>query len=303
MHKFCCTVVIIIVLSCLIFSDFIAVIQCVPTNPSINVPYSANAPNLDGQWTNSTEWTDASEYKLSNQGSTAYFRAKQNSSYLFILVDFVSDQTGSASDSISTFDYCGLFFDVSNDGGLYPKSDDYLLSHYYISSTDKSGLQTYVSQGTGLNKAGNNWKQLDTPQGFILERGFSSANDPYQESKNHRIYEASIPLTFFEGNITGFYLFVRDANSGKLLEFPNGAGGTSTRSDSMADSIAPAPEKWGNLLFNQSSVSPTPTSSGGLSPTPNSTPILSISTNEIILIVMIIIGIAIVGLIFSQKKK
>jgi hypothetical protein len=302
MRKFCYSFVIVVMLSFLMFSSFVTVIQCNTLNASINVPHSVNSPAIDGQWTTNTEWADASENKLTDQGSTAYIRTEQNSTYLFILIDFVSDQTGSPSDSISTFDYCGLFFDLANDRGLYPKSDDYFLSHYYISTTGKSGLQTYISQGTGLNKT-DNWKTIDTPQGFILERGFSSVNDPYQESKNHRIYEASIPLTFFDGNITGFYLFVRDANSGKLLEFPNGAGGTSTRSDSMADSIAPAPEKWGNLLFNQSSISPTPTSSGGLSPTPNSTPILSISTNEIILIVMIIIGIAIVALIFSQKKK
>ena len=308
MHKFCCIVVILIVLSCLIFSDFIAVIQCVPTNPSINVPYSANAPNLDGQWTSSTEWTDASEYKLSNQGSTAYFRAKENSSYLFVLVDFVSDQTGSASDSISTFDYCGLFFDVSNDGGLYPKSDDYFLSHYYISSTDKSGLITYVSQGTGLNKEDNNWKKIDTPQGFSLDRGFSSINDPYENTKNHRIYEASIPMAFFNANITGFYVFVRDANiglglGGTLLEFPIGAGGKSTRSDSMADVIAPAPEKWGNLVFNQSSNGPTPIPTPTIAPTPTSKSVLDLSTNEILLIIMVVIGIIIVILLISKKPN
>jgi hypothetical protein len=289
------------------FSDFIAVIHCVPTNPSIDVPHSSNAPNLDGQWTTSTEWTDASENKLTNQGSTAYIRTKQNSTYLFILVDFVSDLTGSASDSISTFDYCGLFFDVSNDGGQYPNSDDYFLSHYYISTTGKSGLQTYVSQGTGINKTDENWRKIDTPQGFILERGFSSANDPYESSKNHRIYEASIPMSFFIDNITGFYVFVRDANAGlgggTVLEFPIGAGGKSTRSDSMADVIVPAPEKWGNLIFNQSSNSPTPTSSQSSTPMPTSAPVFSISTNEVLLIVMVVIGIIIIILLISQKKR
>jgi hypothetical protein len=308
MGKFCFTVFIVILLSLLMFSDLTAVIQCVSTNPSINVPYSANAPILDSQWTTSTEWTDSSEYKLSNQGSTAYIRAKQNSSFLFILVDFVSDQTGSASDSISTFDYCGLFFDVSNDGGLYPKSDDYFLSHYYISSTSKSGLITYISQGIGLNKEGNNWREIYTPQGFILNRGFSSINDPYESTKNHRIYESSIPLSFFNGNITGFYVFVRDANTGlglggTLLEFPIGAGGKSIRSDSMAYVIAPAPEKWGNLVFNQSSISPTPVYTPTLAPTPTSKAMFDLSTNEVLLIIMVAIGIIIVVLLISKKTN
>ena len=307
MRKFCFTVVIIIVLSFLMFSDFVAVIQCFSTNPSINVPYSANAPNLDGQWTTSTEWTDASEYKISNQVSTAYIRTKHNSSSLFVLVDFVSDQTGSASDSISTFDYCGLFFDLLNDGGLYPESDDYFLSHYYISSTYKSGLQTYVSQGTGMNKEDNNWKVIDTPNGFILDRGFSATNDPYENNKNHRIYEASAPLEFFNENITGFYVFVRDANAGlglgsTLLEFPIDAGGKTTRSDSVADVIAPAPEKWGFLVFTQSSSSPTPNSSQTSTPTSNSTQISPVSINELILIIMIIIGIAIILLVIPKKR-
>jgi hypothetical protein len=302
MHKFYCTAVVIII-SFLMLSEYVPVIQCVPGNASINVPHSTNAANIDGQWTISSEWTDASEFKLFTGDSNAYFRSKENSSYLFLLVDFVSDQTGSLSDSIATFDYCGFFFDVANDGGFYPKSDDYFLSHYYISSTYKSGLQTYVSQGTGSNKEDNNWKQIETPQGFILERGFSSTNDPYQSSKNHRIYEAAVPLSFFNyGNLTGFYLFVRDANSGLLLEFPHNAGGESIRSDSMANVIAPKPESWGTLFFSQSNV-PTPTSSEGLSPTPTSTPDFSISSNEIILIVMVIVGIAIIVLIVSQKKN
>ena len=282
-------------------ADFVAVIDCSTTNASVNVPHSAIAPNVDGQWTTPTEWSDASEYKISNGASTAYLRTKENSNYLFILVDFTTDQTGSTSDSISTFDYCGLFFDSSNDGGLYPKTDDFFLSHYYISSTYKSGLQTYVSQGTGLDKD-NGWKQIDIPQGFVLERGFSSANDPYLNSKNHRIFEASIPMSYFEGNATGFYLFVRDANSGALLEFPLNSGGKSARSDSTADAIAPAPEKWGTLFFNQSSSSPTPTSAVTLAPTPIASAI-PISVNQVILIVTIIIGIAIIVLVIAQRKR
>ncbi len=309
MRQFYCVVsVIFIILSLLMLSNYIEIAQGFQSNTTITVPYSVNTPNIDGKWTTSTEWTDASEYKLPHQGSTAYIRTKQNSSYLFILIDFISDQTGSGSDSISTFDYSGLFFDTLNDGGNYPKSDDYFLSHYYISTYAKSGLQTYVSQGTGNNKEENNWTEIAIPQGFVFNRGFSATNDPYESSKSHRLFEASLPLEIFGNHSTvGFYLFSRDANAGILLQYPANAGGESTRSDSMSDTIAPAPERWGNLFFAPISSSPTPVTTYGVLPTPtsmqNPSPWVPISVNQLIFLFMIAVGIAVLVLLIMENHK
>jgi hypothetical protein len=308
MHKLFCLMFIFIVLF-----GVIKITQGASNNPSITVPYSANVPNVDGQWTTTAEWMNASEYKLTIKDWTAYIRTERNSSHLFILVDFTSDQTGSISDSIATYDYCGIFFDTLDDGGNYPKSDDYLLSHYYSSFYASSGLHTYISQGTGLNKEENNWEEIATPQGFSLERGFSSLNDPY-ESKSHRVYEASAPLAFLGYKDTiGFYIFVRDANSGSglvgnILEFPNGAGGRSTRSDAMADLIAPAPKNWGNLVFADSSTSTSPTPTGSVPPTQNPTPSPTDGPKPLVPLTSLIIiiaaaGIAIVLLVGLRRSK
>lgn len=303
MHRFCCILIVFTVLLSLIAITYISVTKCAPSNESLYVPYSANAPTIDGKWTTSTEWTDASEYKLSNQnGWTAYIRLKQNSTYFFILADFVSDQTG--TDSISQYDYCGIFLDTLDDGGNYAKLDDFLLSQNYYSNYTSNGMNTYLSQGTGSST--NSWAEISVLPGFSLVRGFSSINDPYQNSTNHRIYEASIPLAFL-GNRTeiGFYLFLRDANSGVLLQFPENAGGSSDRSDSMADSIAPAPSNWGNCIFvNSLPTSPTPSTpqSPITSPIAGKTSMYLIPESTVI-IVIIILAIAIVLLIGIRKPK
>jgi hypothetical protein len=292
----------------LIFS-FISITECDSNNFSINVPYSANFPIIDGQWTTTNEWSDTSENILINEnGCTAYFRTKHNSTDLFILIDYISDETGSGTDSIATYDYCGFFFDSANDKGNYPKSDDYLFSHYYSSNYSLSGLRVYVSQGNGLNTKGNNWTEISLPQGFVLERGFSSINDPYESNRNHRIYEASFPQSFLGGNKTvGFYMFVRDANSGSvligsLLNFPVDAGYISTRSDAKADFIAPSPKNWGNITFLDypllSPITTIPTNK----PTGKSSQILSFSDITIIILI-IVISIAIALIVLTGPKK
>ncbi len=283
--------------------------QSAANNASLNVVYSVNSPIIDGQWTTSTEWTDSNEQRVINSGLTAYIRTKHNSSHLFILVDFVSDQTGGSLDSIATYDYCGIFFDTLNDGGSFPKSDDYLLSHYYSSKYATSGLKAYVARGTGLDKEGSDWTEIPIAPGFSLVRGTSSLNNPY-ESKPHRVYEASVPMAVLGDESIGFYVFVRDANVGvglvgTILEYPLGAGGKTIRSDAMADLIAPAPENWGPLMFassNSSAASASPTPTSTQSPSSTVVPDTAVSFNEIMLIAIAVLLLAIIALVVKNRS-
>ncbi len=47
----------------------------------IIVPKSTIPVQLDGIWSTKTEWTDASETKIVENGSTAYLRAKYDQSF------------------------------------------------------------------------------------------------------------------------------------------------------------------------------------------------------------------------------
>src|SRR5665647_2158248 len=119
-----------------LLSSTIPIGESMPANGVLQVPYSADEPTVDGQWSTPSEWNDASEYKLS-QGETltAYFRLQNNDTHFFMLVDFISDQHQSGYDDL------WVMFDTLDDGGNVPSQDDYLF-------ICKNG-NVIVRQGTG----------------------------------------------------------------------------------------------------------------------------------------------------------
>lgn len=213
---------------------------------------SINIPVIDGRWTTPTEWADATEIKVENgsTGQTLYIRLKYNGTYLYVLLDFVTDYTP------STYDYGGICFDTKDDGGILAAWDDFS----FIQLVGQVNF-LYIFQGTGTgNTTGESWmiaRYQAHPETEGMG-GFSGINDPYQ-GKAHRIIEFRIPRdgsrrNWFEVDFHyGFYAFVSDYHSETLLEWPIGAGGKNIRLTQTIGGIGmdvpPAPERWGDIVF------------------------------------------------------
>lgn len=228
----------------------------------IKVPYSSNIPNINGEWDTPTEWTDASETVLEDKyGWTEYLRIKHGIKkevhYIFILVDFVTDQSYECEDGVM------ICFDTLGQGGNAPQLDDYVFRCH------RCPIRSSTYHGTGTS-----WTSIDEPPGFSASRKFSCARDPYNDKQRHLIYEFQIPLSFL-GNISscGFAVVTFDGNTAKILEFPEGASTHIYYNFAMGhyielDTIS-APGNWGKIELAQPSVvTPTPI-------TPTSTPIIT----------------------------
>jgi len=233
---------------CLLTSVFLAMFfclysislgYCIPDNGYFDAPYSSNIPNIDGQWSTPTEWTDASETRVEDDfGWRAYFRLKHNQTHIFVLLDFITDQSESAND------LGGVCIDTLDEGGNAPKTDDYVFGY-------RTGWGSSVFQGTGHGGT-DAWVHITTPSGTLGVGGFSSINDPYEGGKDHRIYEFQVPCSFLgEENRYGFYAYVCDNGIDTLLEWPEGAGGLFDYPDHFGlDKVPPAPGNWGSIGGN-----------------------------------------------------
>ena len=203
----------------------------IPANGSITLPYSENIPNIDGQWSTSVEWTDASENIIQNGfGWTVYIRAKQNQTHIFVLLDFITDQSQGE-------DLVGVCFDTHDDGGDIPKTDDYLFT--------PGGVYDVICQGTNMSYP-NDWVWINKPPEALMLKGFSSNHDPYEGGQNHRVYEFQVPCRHLgEGANYGFYAYVYDDSTQTLLQWPGNAGGVLR--DSNPDFFSSAPGNWGDI--------------------------------------------------------
>ncbi|MFH0848380.1 MAG: hypothetical protein V1857_02610 [archaeon] len=137
---------------------------------------------VEGKWTNVDEWTDAMEISLVFlQGSgKAYIKAKYDDNYLYLLVDFVSDQESQTSDMVV------IAVDPKNDGGLNPQKDDFTLSFTWNTPTQYVRL---LGWGTGTEDL--LWG--DMGGAFNAAASNNVENDPYGKSP-HLIYEFQIPV-------------------------------------------------------------------------------------------------------------
>ena len=230
-----------------LLSSTIPIGESMPANGVLQVPYSANVPTVDGQWSTPSEWNDASEYKLS-QGETltAYFRLKNNGTHFFMLVDFISDPSQSGYDDL------WVMFDTLDDGGNVPSQDDYLF-------ICKNG-DIRIRQGTGQPDP-DSWAQVNTQPESKYSVGFSHTNDPYENQHDHETHELSIPLSFLTTNKNiGFWAEVSDGSSG-YVSWPVHISEVPYKEGFLIVS-PPLPYDWGDVAVDASTTAtPAPTPS------------------------------------------
>jgi hypothetical protein len=137
---------------------------------------------VDGRWTTVDEWTDAVEVSLVfTQGSgKAYSKAKYDDNYLYVLIDFVSDQQTQGGDMAM------VAVDPKNNRGSDPQTDDFTLVFRWNTPTQSVSL---IGWGTGGQESV--WGNLG--EGFNAACSNNAENDPYGKAP-HLTYEFQIPM-------------------------------------------------------------------------------------------------------------
>jgi hypothetical protein len=211
----------------------------IPANGSINIPFSDRAPTIDGIWTNSSEWSDATLIELSNGvNETANVRLKHDGIYVFVLIDFLTDVVH------NTYDQGGVCIDAANNGGGLPQTDDYLFS--LLAGQAPTFLYTFRGTGNG-NKSEDAWSLTVVPEADG-QAGFAPGQ--YGNDSIHMIYEFQIPCTIWPATSSyGFYVYVFDYHTSTFLEWPAGAGGGWRRiAEGEPQYVPPSPDHWGSIM-------------------------------------------------------
>jgi hypothetical protein len=189
----------------------------------VTIPLLTKQITLDGIWTSTDEWTDAAE--ITTPGG--FFRLKHDLSYLYALLDYVSDN------ALENYDVAWVYIDTLKNGGNTPQTDDYAFSLQW-SSTSQSSL--VMQKGTG-----SDWVSSSP----LLHSAVSSTvatNDPYS-STPHVVYEFKLPLSILPSGT---------AQIGVRLAMQNGA--MSTWMVYPKDSIRTMPNQWGAMELGASPI-------------------------------------------------
>jgi hypothetical protein len=176
--------------------------------------WSLSSPvTVDGKWTTEAEWSDVEEMPMYSQpycndyyySHTAFFRIKNDTSYIYILIDFISDV------KVEPGSFAAVCIDTLHDGGAAPQADDYKFTIEWISET---GRAYKAWRGNGAA-----WVSI-TPIG----EGDSStdvSNNPH--AWPHTIYEFKIPRSIFGSsppNVSGICVY---AEGSLTVHWPNWA--------------------------------------------------------------------------------
>ena len=211
-------------------------LNSVESNNSTSSPVTCNLASypvtVDGKWTNTGEWSDASQIKMFCYigaessfswigNGTAYFRAKHDENYLYILVDFVSADSKVYDEATGLGDMAWAIFDADHNDGSILQNGDLLFRikwtspESFVSDTMGASLQTTV-----MGVSANEWVIVESPEGVDMAASTDAKNDPYSTSP-HPIYEFKIPKNIFGGQgSVSMCLTTSDPHAGVLMVWP-----------------------------------------------------------------------------------
>lgn len=205
----------------------------------ISIPMTQEAPTIDGIWTNGGEWQDASEtlMKDDESGYMAYLRTMHNKSHIFVLIDFVSDQSDNVNDRGSV----GI---GGVDDEYDPTSDDFWF-------TSKPAV--YQGTGEGGLEFRSAWEEIATFPLVHVGEGFNGQNNPY-EVENHKIYEFAISVDLIQPrNEYRFYASVQDKDSRVIIRWPSDVT-EAPYLDTLGEHHPHTPTEWGAIISVDKSI-------------------------------------------------
>lgn len=164
----------------------------------IEAPFSNNPPIIDGKWNNPNEWNETDAVTVEGNGTKMYILAQHDMNFLYIMDDIVTDQI-TPSYSPVLCDSLLMNFDTNNSHGLTRGNNTIGVgtNHTFLNGTETktafgSEVWTYDNQSNSVD--------LASPSGYNSSMGFSSTNDPFDSTHDHRIYEFRIPLSLLHNS-------------------------------------------------------------------------------------------------------
>jgi len=219
----------------------------------ISDPLASKPVTIDGKWTTSDEWSDASvtvmpAYIGSVMSASAFLYSKHDNSSFYFLIDFVSATSLSVSD-----DYASITIDPTHDDGASAQPDDFRFDSQYPTGG-------YMSHG-GLSLS------FPLPSGVLIAMSMGTSSNFNQP---HEITEFSIPFLLFTAmhNTIGFRATAAhgSGDSYGAVSWPTG-------------SVPNLPRTWGELTLSPTPILPSLSSSS----TAQTTSATSISTTKSLL--------------------
>ena len=205
---------------------------------SITIPTSEKGVEIDGRWTTQTEWADASETKIEDK-DLVYLRTKHDKVFLYILLDFISDDGLDKSSDVGV-----VCFDTESDGSNSPLQDDYCFYRVTRAGKFRDGIIQGNGGGWTILQESKTWDPYE--QKFKARIGYSQMNDPYDSANKHVHYEFRIPIESYDLNeMMGFYVYLNDGFKNEFIEWPLDAGARHLAL--IVNDVLPAPDSWGEL--------------------------------------------------------
>lgn len=213
---------------------------------------SVRQVTLDGKWTTSNEWADATKLNF----DWGYFYIKDDEEYLYFLIDFLRPEP-----NMSGSHWGSIAIDTLNDKSDRVRSDDFFISVKWPVYYMMLFRNDYQGNDTGWEQVFDYMMQehefgfgINGTLGIGTETSISIFEEPLPESSpvKRAIYEFFIPKKIFEGRSEiGFY-----ASTGMLLDYPETIEAT-LPNEAMWDD----PSTWATLSFatkSQTFQTPTP---------------------------------------------
>jgi len=162
----------------------------------IEAPYTDTPPDIDGKWTMPSEWNKTNAISVEGNGSEMYILAQHDSNFAYVMADIVSDHTTPSSYPFMRYELV-ILFDRNGYSGETLGTNEIAAGS---SLTFVNGSQVSSNFGSQVWTYDNQSKPVDVVPslGYDGTMGFSSINDPFDSSHDHRIYEFRIPLSLLQ---------------------------------------------------------------------------------------------------------
>jgi hypothetical protein len=166
--------------------------------PIIESTSTDNPPSIDGKWTTPSEWDKTKAVRVAGNGSEMYILAQHDSNFVYVMTDIVTDHTSPSDSRLMRYEIL-MYFDTNNYQGDILGSEDIGIGKLF---TFINGTQVASNFGSEVWTYDNQKNSIDIipPLGYNSSMGFSSTNDPFDSSHDHRVYEFRIPISLLHNS-------------------------------------------------------------------------------------------------------
>lgn len=231
-------------------------------NGVIEMPFTENPPAIDGAFTTTDEWKDASSTYVGDTNydlHQLYILTKHDREFIYIMLDVISFQYDLTDKERTTAYRSYICFDTNNDASLERDENDFCFDS--VEAIKHGLLAQDITYKTILR--GKNSEKTSLPRGYEENWGFTSKNDPYEEGRDHLVYEIKIPISFLhKSDKYGFLLSFQGGS-----QIGNVAGLFPVSWPTGAD--LGIPETWATIMSSSNTITAPPV------------PVLSINTDSI----------------------